>query len=158
MINLGLRSNSRSCFRYLAALKHSCVFSSTRWAAYFELRVHFRTHQGRGQGYLRNRVVTSQGPVPLYQLGNMASLCFRITSKAELIVFAVYIPPQAPGPGHACLTTSNLCSSSILPIAKAPEQSRQFPNSVDYLMLTVRFKGIRDVDSSPLDLIHSRAI
>jgi hypothetical protein len=43
------------------------------------------------------------------------------TSRAELIVFAVYMPPQAPWPGHACKTTSRLSSSLILSTAKAPE-------------------------------------
>ena len=32
----------------------------------------------------------------------------------------VYIPPQAPGPGHACCTTSMRCSSVILPTVNAP--------------------------------------
>jgi len=38
-------------------------------------------------------------------------------------VLAVYIPPQAPGPGHAWRTTSNRSSSAILPTVKAPEDA-----------------------------------
>ena len=37
-------------------------------------------------------------------------------SSDELIVFAVYIPPQPPGPGQAWRTTSKRCSSVIWPI------------------------------------------
>lgn len=36
-----------------------------------------------------------------------------IASIALAIVFAVYMPPQAPAPGHAFLLMSNLCVSSI---------------------------------------------
>jgi len=42
------------------------------------------------------------------------------TSRAELMVLAVYIPPQAPAPGQACRTTSNLSSSLIFPTVYAP--------------------------------------
>ena len=37
------------------------------------------------------------------------------------MVLAVYIPPQAPGPGQAWRTTSNRSSSAIFLTAKAPE-------------------------------------
>lgn len=42
-------------------------------------------------------------------------------SIADAIVFAVYIPPHAPGPGQACRTTSNRSSSVISSAAYAPE-------------------------------------
>jgi hypothetical protein len=38
-------------------------------------------------------------------------------SRTELIVLAVNMPPQAPGPGQACRTTSNRSSSEIRPTA-----------------------------------------
>jgi hypothetical protein len=58
------------------------------------------------------------------------------TSKAELIVLAVYMPPQAPGPGHPWRTTSNRSSSAILPTVKAPE------DVVNILTLQVKIKRI----------------
>src|SRR5699024_12418009 len=39
-----------------------------------------------------------------------------IASIAEAIVFAVYIPPQEPGPGHAQRSTLWSCSSEISPL------------------------------------------
>ena len=36
-----------------------------------------------------------------------------IASIADAIVFAVYIPPHAPAPGHACSTISRRLFSSI---------------------------------------------
>lgn len=43
-----------------------------------------------------------------------------IASIADAMVFAVYIPPQAPAPGHEFLTTSILCSSVIEPLTYSP--------------------------------------
>ena len=43
-----------------------------------------------------------------------------MASIEDAIVFAVYIPPQAPAPGHAFLTTSNLCSSEKRLLVYAP--------------------------------------
>jgi len=57
----------------------------------------------------------------MYEPGYMAGIPeeygrdMPITSRAELMVFAVYIPPHAPGEGHPCLTTSKRCSSVIFP-------------------------------------------
>ena len=36
-----------------------------------------------------------------------------IDSIAVAIVFAVYIPPQAPAPGHACCSMSSIISSLV---------------------------------------------
>ena len=44
-------------------------------------------------------------------------------SIADAIVFAVYIPPQAPGPGIAVCSTSKSSASSILPPDRAPTAS-----------------------------------
>ena len=41
-------------------------------------------------------------------------------SIADAIVFAVYIPPQAPGPGHALRTMSSRVASSTLPVMYSP--------------------------------------
>ena len=41
-------------------------------------------------------------------------------SIAEAIVFAVYMPPHAPAPGHECRTTSRRSSSDILSFENAP--------------------------------------
>jgi hypothetical protein len=43
-----------------------------------------------------------------------------IVSIAEAIVLAVYIPPQAPAPGHEFRTTIFLCSSLIDPLTNSP--------------------------------------
>ena len=39
------------------------------------------------------------------------------------------MPLQAPGPGHAWRTTSNRCSSSILPTVNAPERGTETQRS-----------------------------
>ena len=44
-------------------------------------------------------------------------------SIADAIVFAVYIPPHAPGPGMAVCSTSSKVASSIAPLDKAPTAS-----------------------------------
>ena len=41
-------------------------------------------------------------------------------SIAVAIVFAVYIPPHAPAPGHECLTMSRRCSSVMTPAMYSP--------------------------------------
>jgi hypothetical protein len=41
-------------------------------------------------------------------------------SIADAIVFAVYIPPQAPAPGHELRRTFFLCSSVIEPLTYSP--------------------------------------
>ncbi|KAH3659803.1 hypothetical protein OGATHE_005848 [Ogataea polymorpha] len=43
-----------------------------------------------------------------------------ITSAAEAMVLAVYIPPQDPGPGQACRTISFLCSSFMVLLRYCP--------------------------------------
>ena len=43
-----------------------------------------------------------------------------IASMAEAIVFAVYIPPQAPAPGQELRTTFFLCSSLMDPLTYSP--------------------------------------
>ena len=43
---------------------------------------------------------------------------------AEAIVFAVYIPPQAPAPGHAFLIIFLNSFSSILPETFSPQASK----------------------------------
>ncbi len=45
-------------------------------------------------------------------------------SMAEAIVFAVYMPPQAPGPGMAVCSTSSKSASLILPPECAPTASK----------------------------------
>ncbi len=45
-------------------------------------------------------------------------------SIAEAIVFAVYIPPQAPAPGHAFLTTFLNSVSLIVPATFSPQASK----------------------------------
>ena len=45
-------------------------------------------------------------------------------SMAEAIVFAVYIPPQAPAPGHAFLIIFLNSFSSILPETFSPQASK----------------------------------
>ena len=47
-----------------------------------------------------------------------------MASIEDAIVFAVYIPPQAPAPGHAFRTTSNLCSSENRLLVYAPAEKR----------------------------------
>ncbi|KAJ1667756.1 hypothetical protein GGF38_002751 [Coemansia sp. RSA 25] len=46
-----------------------------------------------------------------------------MASAAVAIVLAVYMPPHPPGPGHACLTASNLSASLILPATYEPYAS-----------------------------------
>ena len=41
-------------------------------------------------------------------------------SIAHAMVLAVYMPPQAPAPGHECRTMSERLASSIRPAEKAP--------------------------------------
>nr|GMD84649.1 Uncharacterised protein [Ipomoea batatas] len=43
-----------------------------------------------------------------------------IVSIADAIVFAVYIPPQAPAPGHEVRITFILCSSLTEPLTYSP--------------------------------------
>ena len=43
-----------------------------------------------------------------------------MNSRTMLMVFAVYWPPQAPGPGQATFSTSYSSSSVILPARYAP--------------------------------------
>ncbi len=45
-------------------------------------------------------------------------------SIADAIVFAVYIPPHAPGPGIAVFSTSSNSASSIFPLEIAPTASK----------------------------------
>ena len=45
-------------------------------------------------------------------------------SAAAAIVFAVYMPPQAPGPGQAWRSMQWSSSSPILPAAWAPTASK----------------------------------
>mmetsp|Transcript_120670 Transcript_120670/g.341211 ORF Transcript_120670/g.341211 Transcript_120670/m.341211 type:complete len:360 (-) Transcript_120670:340-1419(-) len=45
-------------------------------------------------------------------------------STAHAIVFAVYMPPQAPAPGQACLTMSARHWSSMLPVMNLPYASK----------------------------------
>ncbi len=40
-----------------------------------------------------------------------------IDSMAVAIVFAVYIPPHAPAPGHACCSISSMISSFVLVVS-----------------------------------------
>lgn len=92
----------------------------------------------------------------------------------------MYIPPQAPGPGQACRTTSTRCSSVILPTVNAPSftssskahekkfkksqstQKKRLLKSNDAIFptrrLTVRFKRVRDIDRIALLVSHRRAI
>ena len=44
-------------------------------------------------------------------------------SMAEAIVFAVYMPPQEPGPGMAVCSTSSSCASLMASAARAPTAS-----------------------------------
>ena len=46
-----------------------------------------------------------------------------IASMADAIVLAVYMPPQAPGPGHAVHSMPWRSSSSMRPALKAPTDS-----------------------------------
>ena len=39
---------------------------------------------------------------------------------ATAMVLAVYMPPQAPAPGHECRTISSRCSSVITPAMYSP--------------------------------------
>ena len=41
-------------------------------------------------------------------------------SATDAIVLAVYMPPHAPGPGHASLTTERRSASSIWPVTYSP--------------------------------------
>ena len=43
-----------------------------------------------------------------------------MASIADAIVFAVYMPPHAPGPGHDERTIDSRVSSSILPVTNSP--------------------------------------
>src|SRR6266849_4387299 len=75
----------------------------------------------------------------------------------------VYIPPQAPGPGHACRTTSKRCSSVILPTVKAPSNPFALikpTKNHDHqtTQLTVRFKRVRDIDWIAFLVSHRRAV
>jgi hypothetical protein len=47
-----------------------------------------------------------------------------MNSRTVDIVFAVYCPPQAPGPGHATCSMSYSSSSVILPARYAPIASK----------------------------------
>ena len=75
------------------------------------------------------------------------------------MVLAVYIPPQAPGPGHAWRTTSNRSSSAIFPTAKAPENvvSVILPLQVNKKR-TIRFECVRNIDCVALLVTHRRTI
>ena len=46
------------------------------------------------------------------------------TSMAEAMVLAVYIPPQAPAPGHAFCITSLNSASPIFPDTFSPHASK----------------------------------
>lgn len=52
-----------------------------------------------------------------------------MASIAEAIVFAVYIPPQAPAPGQAFLTISWRCSSVSKLLVKAPARANEMSAS-----------------------------
>src|SRR5712671_4793439 len=75
----------------------------------------------------------------------------RGTRGYELVIRTyVYIPPQAPGPGHACRTTSRRCSSVIFPTTNAPLEGHhhhQFAlaNGIATPLFTIRFKRVCDV-------------
>ena len=56
-----------------------------------------------------------------------------IASAADAIVFAVYIPPQAPSPGQIALSIRLTSSSLINPRAQAPTASNAS------IMVTSRF-------------------
>ena len=47
-----------------------------------------------------------------------------IASMAAAIVFAVYIPPQAPAPGQAFSTTHSYCFLLIFPATFSPHASK----------------------------------
>ena len=115
--------------------------------------------QGKAE-HLQNRT-HRVGPV-----GRTSSI-FSGPRRYERIKTHVYIPPQAPGPGHACRTTSRRCSSVILPTANAPfeKKVRQHSQKIciailvaTTLRLTVRFKRVRDIDGVALLVSHRRAI
>ena len=55
-------------------------------------------------------------------------------SIAEAIVFAVYIPPHAPAPGHAFLITFLYSLSSILPDTFSPHASNAETTSNSLLL------------------------
>ena len=65
-------------------------------------------------------------PWPLFAEGSHAGMedeygtDMPSASIADAIVFAVYMPPQAPGPGHDDRTTSSRVLSSILPATNSP--------------------------------------
>ncbi len=46
-----------------------------------------------------------------------------IASAAAAIVFAVYMPPQAPSPGQIARSISSTCSRVMSPRAQAPTAS-----------------------------------
>lgn len=97
------------------------------------------------------------------------------TSRQVLIVFAlriiwtcilrvilltyVYIPPHAPGPGHAWRTTSCLCSSVIVPVKYAPIVAGIRPiRNTSYWRgkcHTIRLKGIANIYHFPFLEAHT---
>ena len=55
-------------------------------------------------------------------------------SIAEAIVFAVYMPPHAPAPGHAFLITFLYSLSSIFPATFSPHASKAETTSNSLLL------------------------
>jgi hypothetical protein len=50
-----------------------------------------------------------------------------MASMAVLMVFAVYIPPQAPAPGQACCSRSSITSLGMRPVSPAPSAAFRRP-------------------------------
>ena len=65
-------------------------------------------------------------PLPPLSAGSHAGIldeygtAITSASIALAIVFAVYMPPHAPGPGHALRTTLSRSSSEALPATYSP--------------------------------------
>src|SRR5207249_2643091 len=73
-----------------------------------------------------------------------AELLGRLMPRASIalaIVFAVYIPPQEPGPGMAQVSTSCRPASEIFPAACWPMASKTETTSTGLLPALVRQPG-----------------
>uniref|UniRef100_A0A0A9UKJ9 Uncharacterized protein n=1 Tax=Arundo donax TaxID=35708 RepID=A0A0A9UKJ9_ARUDO len=91
----------RSDFSVIMSLGFKSIFSNSK--RYFPARRHSSNFSG-----------SSAGVEELY--GRLMPM----VSIADAIVFAVYIPPHAPAPGHELRSTFFLCSSLIEPLTNSP--------------------------------------
>ena len=112
---------------YISRLEYTLAPSLNVWIRTGQKDNCADIYQGTTQACWKNRARTCQ--VPWHSLKTVHDAAFvKLTSRAELIVLAVNIPPQAPAPGQPWRTTSNRSSSLILPTAKAPA------NVLDHLL------------------------